>query len=68
MVQVDAVAPEQSPHLLEGGLLPVDVVGGAVVLVGRSGDGELAVGDDVIIISFLARGEKIRIRIFHHTC
>lgn len=58
MVQVDAVASQQSPDLFERGFLAIDIVGRGVVFVGSPGNAKLAVGDDFVVISFLTqRGE-----------
>lgn len=52
------MAAEQSPNLLECGLLATDIVGRGVVFVGSPGDIKFAVGDHFVVISFLAqRGE-----------
>lgn len=52
------MAAEQSPDLLERGLLATDIVGRRVVFVCSPGDIKFAVGDDFVVISFLAqRGE-----------
>lgn len=58
MVQVDAVAAEQSPDFSECGFLAIDIVGWGIVFVGSPGNTEFAVGDDFVVISFLTqRGE-----------
>ena len=49
------MAPEKSPHLFECGFLAIDMVGCGIVFVGSPGNIELAVGDDFVVISFLAQ-------------
>lgn len=55
MVQVDAVAAEQSPDFSECGFLAIDIVGWGIVFVGSPGNTEFAVGDDFVVISFLTQ-------------
>lgn len=60
-VQVNAMATQQSPHIFESGLLAIDVEGRGIVFAGSSGNIELAVGDDFVVISFLTqRGRGTR--------
>lgn len=52
------MAAQQGPHVFECGFLAVDVICRGVVSVGSPGNVELAVGDNFVVISFLAhRGE-----------
>lgn len=64
------MASEQSPHFFESGFLSIDMVGWRIVFVGSPGNIELAVGDDFVVISFLAqrgegqRTEQLRVKQF----
>lgn len=65
VVQVDAVASKQSAHFSECGFFAIDIVGWRIVFVGAPGNIELAVGDDIVVISFLTqrgRGEGQQFR------
>ncbi len=53
MVQVDAVAAQQCPHIFKGCFLAIDVIGGGIIFGSSPRDEERAVGNDFVVVSFL---------------
>ena len=50
VVEVDALGVQVLGHVLEGAVLPVELVAGRVVPAGDAGDDDLAAGDDVVVL------------------
>lgn len=66
VVKVNAMATEQSSNVFEGRLFAIDVVGGGIIFTGGSWNVKLAVGDDIVVISFLkwGRGTETAAQLF----
>lgn len=67
VVEVNAVATEQSSNVSEGRLFAIDVVGWGIIFAGSSWNIKLAVGDDIVVISFLkwGRGTETAAQLFN---